>query len=319
MERLDDSKDVLLREMPSVLMIELTNLCQLRCITCPREYSMVKEYAELGNMGIDKFKTLVDRYIAHCKTLSLTGGGETFLYPDLGEAVEYVLLKNENTEIFMSTNAAVRDAARIFERVAGKITVLQISIDGTGEVYEKIRQKAKYSQFKDNVKAIASISRNTKTSLMFNMVLIKDNIDEIIPVLEFARTLGIHHVNVTPINLVSHDWEASYYDYFRSAIVKETVERAREFAKGEGIEFTYYDLNKPIGFRDCPFLWNSFYITWDGFLVPCCAKPLPKLLNFGNVLENNLLDCINNPVFAEFRRLSRQNKAPAFCNKCHLL
>lgn len=319
MERHSEYREAVIREKPTALMIELTTMCQLNCITCPREYAVVQNNLAIGNMGIDKFKTLVDRFIDSCKTISLTGGGETFLYPHLIEAVDYVLEKDEDIEIFISTNAAVRNTKKIIGCLAGKVTTLQISIDGTGRVYEKIRKKAVYDQFVDNVKTIVSITKDTKTSLMFNMVLIKENINEILPVLKLARALGINRVNVNPINLVIHNWDISYYDFYLSEIVRDSVERAREFAEIEGIQFNYYDLSNPPGFKNCPFLWNNFYITWDGFLVPCCAKPLPKLLNFGNVFEKDLMDCINDPTFVEFRELSRFNKAPSFCSKCHLL
>jgi len=319
MERRYDDKEVIIREIPSGLMIELTNLCQLSCITCPREYATAREYADMGNMKIDKFKGLVDRYLANCRTLCLTGGGETFLYPQLVEAVDYALEKNKHIELFMSTNAVVRNTGQIVEGLAGKIVMLQISIDGTNEIYEKIRKGAIYSQFKANVKTIVSITKDTKTSLMFNMVLIKENINEILPVLKLASAFNINRVHLNPINLVIHDWDISYYDFFRSEIVTDAIEKAQKFAESEGIELTYYDLNKPIGFKNCPFLYDNFYITWDGFLVPCCAKPLPILLNFGDVFEKGLMDCINHPSFVEFRRMSLLNKPPSFCGKCHLL
>ena len=319
MEKHSEYKDAVIRELPSTLMIELTNICQLSCITCPREYTVAQKNAATGNMGLDKFKILVDRYIGHCKNISLTGGGETFLYPQLVEAVDYVLENNRHVEIFISTNAGVRDTKRIMESLAGKIMLLQISIDGTGSVYEKIRRKGVYDQFRDNVEAIVSITKDTRTSLMFNMVLIKENINEILPILNLARTFGIPRVNAHPINLVIHDWDISYYDFYLSEAVRDAVAGAREFAALEGIDFTYYDLRNPQGFENCPFLWSNFYITWDGFLVPCCAKPLSRLLNFGNVFEKDLMDCINHPMFVEFRKMSRLNKAPSFCSKCHLL
>jgi len=307
-----------IKVFPSSLMIELTNICQLSCITCPREYSVVKKYVTFGNMDFCKFKDLVDRYISYLRTLSLTGGGETFLYPYLVEAVNYVIERNRDIEIFISTNAVAPQTEVITRELAGKVRTIQISIDGTDRVYEKIRKKANFSRFIGNAEAITSIC-GSNTSVIFNMVLIKENLYEILPVLRLARDIGVRVVNVTPINLVIHDWDMSYYEFFDSEAVKDSIVEAQEFAEREGISFHYYDISQPPGFKKCPFLKDNFYITWDGFLVPCCAKPIPRLLNFGNVFERGLMDCINHPLFIEFRGISQVAKSHPFCYKCHLI
>ena len=72
-------------------------------------------------------------------------------------------------------------------------------------------------------------------------------------------------------------------------------------------------------FQKCRFPWSHFYICWDGFIAPCCAKPFPKELNFGNVFENGVLNVLNSKKYRNFRTLWYKNQAPNFCNKCHFL
>ena len=73
------------------------------------------------------------------------------------------------------------------------------------------------------------------------------------------------------------------------------------------------------GFITCPYPWKGFYITWDGFLVPCCAKPFPKEKNFGNVFKKGLLNCLNDKDFIEFRAMAKKNITPDFCKRCHFI
>lgn len=312
-------RETVLREWPSTVMVELTNRCQLHCITCPREYAFARERIAVGDMPLAHFKALVDRDLHRCGALSLTGGGETFLYPHLLEAVDYALESNPQVHIFVSTNALVGNTARLVKALVNKVRTLQVSVDGTGEVFERVRRPARFASFRGKLKEIAGLTAGSATQMTFNLVLLRETVSELVPVLELAAEMGVRHVSVTPINLVMHEWNVSYYEFFRTPEVVTAVDEARRHATAAGIELTYFDLASSEGFRSCPYPWDAFYVTWDGFLVPCCAKPAPRLLNFGRVLDRGLLGCVNDPAFVEFRRRSKRNLSPSFCERCHFL
>jgi radical SAM protein with 4Fe4S-binding SPASM domain len=54
-------------------------------------------------------------------------------------------------------------------------------------------------------------------------------------------------------------------------------------------------------------------------MTPCCAKPFPKELNFGNVFETSLMECLNSDGYRKFRKLWYRNETPDFCKKCHVV
>lgn len=85
------------------------------------------------------------------------------------------------------------------------------------------------------------------------------------------------------------------------------------------VEVSGWDWNSKNGFSKRPFPWSHFYITWDGYLVPCCSKPFPKELNFGNVFENGVISCLNIAEFEDFRAGWYKNNPQEFCNKCHFI
>jgi MoaA/NifB/PqqE/SkfB family radical SAM enzyme len=312
-------RESVLRQPPSNVMVELTNRCQLHCITCPREYAVGRSNIAMGDMPLRDFKALVDRDLHRCSFLSLTGGGETFLYPHLVEAVDYALEKNPHVQIFLSTNAMVAKTTSLVRALVGKVRTLQVSVDGTGSAFEQVRRPACFATFRGTVQEIAALTAHSTTEMTFNMVLLRETVGEIVPVLELAAEMGVRRVSLAPINLVLHEWSESYYDFYRTTEAVTAVRQACEHAARAGIELSYFDLASSEGFRSCPFPWDAYYITWDGFLVPCCAKPAPRLLNFGRVVDRGLLACVNDPAFVEFRQRSESNVSPPFCARCHFL
>jgi len=224
---------------PSTLMLEVTNRCNLKCITCPREYDLGKAM-DKGEMDLDMLKRIIDEVSPYIDSIGLTGLGEPFLYKNLVEAVHYIRNKNRGVIITVSTNAHVH---------------------------------------------------------------------------------GIDHVCFTLFNLAAvTGYETPYYRFFASTEFQEELDNLKNSAKKyPGIDIAVWDQNTPPGFRKCHFPWSHFYITWDGFLVPCCAKPFPKELNFGNVFQSGVMNCLNDPAFRDFRKMWYKNQTPPFCTRCHMI
>jgi MoaA/NifB/PqqE/SkfB family radical SAM enzyme len=91
---------------PSTIMLELTNKCNLSCTTCAREY----EYGKQMNQGVmdeNQAKKIIDELWCYLDSVGLTGMGETFLYPDIKNMVDYIKSKNKGIIISVSTNAMI--------------------------------------------------------------------------------------------------------------------------------------------------------------------------------------------------------------------
>jgi radical SAM protein with 4Fe4S-binding SPASM domain len=303
---------------PTSLMLEVTNLCQLKCITCPREYAM-GQAMDKGHMDIRAAKRLVDENHIYLDSIGLTGLGETLLYPHLLELVEHIRSRNRGVHIFISTNAQQPDAPKLVNAIADSIDALQISIDGQGEVFEKVRRNSNWEKYLGNVAEIVKVTGGRRARPKFNMVVLEENYHQMPEVVRLAKSLGIGEVYFNTMNLVANDWDTSYYGFYRSREYGQVVRETREVARREGIIVGFDDVASPRSFRLCPFPWNHFYVTWDGFLVPCCAKPFPKEKHFGNVFEAGLAACLNSAEFLEFRRMAREGSTPEFCRRCNMV
>lgn len=303
---------------PSTIMLELSAHCNLHCTICPREYGYGHQM-EKGYMDLAQAKKIIDQTWPYLDSIGLTGMGETFLYPHLEEVVDYIRSKNKGIVISASINAYAPKTKAYALSLKGKIGTVQVSIDGLNEVYNKIRLGSSFGTFSENLSEISSIFSGSGTDLMLNMVVTKENYHQMAGLLEFARSKNIRYVNFTLFNLAAvTDIDTEYYEFYLSEEflhAKNELELAKK--KYPEIETTFWESGQQKGFRNCPFPWTHFYICWNGEVAPCCAKPFPKELSFGNAFEQPLQEILNNPKYRHFRQMWFKNQTHNFCRKCH--
>ena len=305
---------------PSTIMFEVTNQCNLKCITCPREY-LFGEQMDKGYMNYEKLKKIVDEAYPYVDSIGLTGLGETLLYKDIINSVNYIKNKSKGIIVSCSINAHLKNTVETVKHLINKIDTIQISMDGIGEVYDKIRLRGDFNFFETNLKKIVELTNGTDTDVMLNVVIVKENYHQMSDMIEYVHNIGIKYINMIPINLVSKTNEdVSYYQFFFSEEFQKELNAAKKLAaEFKEIEFVYSELSYGSGFSSCIYPWNYFYISWDGFLPPCCAKPFPKEMTLGNVFKYGLKESLNSKEFQDFRDLSLKNLTPDFCKKCSVI
>ncbi len=305
---------------PSTVMLELNNHCNLHCTTCPREYDY-GQAMDKGFITMQQAITVVDELWPYLDSIGLTGMGETFLSKEIEPIVDYIKAKNKGIIISLSTNAMLPDFAGLSSKVVNKVDTIQVSIDGLGETYEKIRKSASFNTLNENLGALVKQCRNTETSVMLNMVVTKENYHQMSDLIGYANEKGVEYLNFTLLNLGSiTNVSSDYYEFFQSTEFLNELKKAQGAEEqAPGVEVTYWDYKSKNEFKKCVFPWTHFYICWNGFLTPCCSKPFPKELNFGNVFEHGVMSVLNGSSFRQFRKGWYTNQAPDFCRKCHFI
>lgn len=305
---------------PSTIMLELTNHCNLACTTCPREYDYGKAM-DKGQMSVECARKVIDELWPYLDSIGLTGMGETFLYNEIEAIVNYIRSKNKGIIISVSTNAVLPHFMEKISGLLGKIDTIQVSIDGLDGVYNAIRRKSDFGILDKNLRELSAAAKNTGTDIMLNMVVTRENYRHMPLLVSYARETGIEYMDFTLFNLASvTDIDRSYYQFYQSPEFRETIHELEEtIACTPEVAVTERNFKTDNSFRKCPFPWTHFYICWNGFVTPCCAKPFPKELNFGNVFDLGVLNTLNSADFREFRELWFKNTSPSFCNKCHFI
>jgi len=303
---------------PSTIMIELTNKCNLSCNTCAREYEYGKQM-DLGMMDENYAKKIIDELWYYLDSVGLTGMGETFLYQNIINIVEYIKSKNKGIIISVSTNAMVSNFIEQVAPLVGLIDTIQVSIDGLGEVYEAIRKRGNFERLQSNLEKLVGLCKNTSTELMMNMVVTKENYHQMTALAEFAQKIGIKYMDFTMFNLAAVTQTGKeYYEFYQSLEFLTELNLLKEKQKQlNDVAVNYHSFDTNHSFKACPFPWTHFYICWNGYMTPCCAKPFPKEWNFGNVFNSGVIDVLNNERFRSWRTLWHKNQTPDFCDKCH--
>lgn len=305
---------------PSSIMLEVTNHCNLGCITCPREYGF-GHAMDKGTIDLDRMKKVIDEVGPYIDSIGLTGLGETMLYKKLEETLKYIKAKNKGIQTFISTNAHIPGAEIYIEKMAPYLDTVQISIDGIGKTYEAVRLKSDYSFFFETTRKMVEVCKRFNVSVMFNFVAVKENYTQMKEIVKLASEMGVSFVNITPVNVGSiTSVDVEYYNLFYGDSFKDELKHAFDLSKKVGnVELSIWDVKKKNEFKKCHLPWNHFYISWDGYMTPCCAKPFPKELNFGNVFDTSLMECLNSKEYRQFRAMWYKNETPDFCKKCHVV
>lgn len=302
--------------IPDTVMLEVTNNCQLKCKMCAREHEYGEEM-DCGFMDIDKAKKFLDKYAKYFNRIALTGLGEPLLYPKLIELADYIKKSNKGIAIFVSINAQLPNLTPKLHALVPYVDTLQVSLDGVDEVYDKIRVNGDSKVVIENIKTLVGLQKEHDFNLLVNTVVFEDNYKSMADIVELTNELGVQELIFNTINQVAYKkpWHDS--SMYHSPEFEEECQKAELKAKELGLQFTFNKHSKDVFFSDCPYLWGHLTVTWDGYLVPCCAKPFPKLMNFGNIFEKPLLECVNHKDLVAFRELSNKNKPPKFCDNCH--
>jgi len=165
--------------------LRYSNLCNLRCQTCNASSSST--WAKFLNQE-DVYKSWDNDIIKinpDAKRVYLAGG-EPFMIKSFSNALNN--LKNKDCEIVVNTNVTVITDHMIEALEKFNNVCFVLSIDGTGEVIERIRTLCSWDIINKN---ISILREQLNPSFMVNTVVQKDNIDNIPELAQWIDDQGI--------------------------------------------------------------------------------------------------------------------------------
>jgi MoaA/NifB/PqqE/SkfB family radical SAM enzyme len=188
--------------LPFFFTVHLLKPCNQQCIMClPRG----KFPADV--LPFERFVSLFEeiRPIAEHVTLI---GGEPLMYPQIEEVLD--LLAQHPVAVTMNTNATLLSAKLTPRLLALHELHLKCSIDAaTPETYRRIRGKDTFERVMANVRAFSdAVEGRPNMKLILIYVVMRENLDEVLPYLDLAATLNIERVELHPVRQV-RDWKVS--------------------------------------------------------------------------------------------------------------
>jgi hypothetical protein len=266
--------------MPEIVQIESTNICNAKCVFCPRD----EMHRRQGIMTVELFRKIVDE----CVELGIThvrmhNYGEAFIDRQLVEKVRYAKQKGIR-EVGVISNGSLITEAVARGMVEAGLDAINISVDAAGkEVFETTRVGLKYDKVIANIERLVRIraeSGKRRPKLILSFVRQNNTADEQ-AFIEHWRTIA-DKVHVTDL----HNWA--------------------------GTLNTESDVNYP-----CYRPWLTFTALWDGRVSLCCADFDGKVI-LGDLNTSSIREIWNAEPYREVRRQHLESGGPDICRACDL-
>ena len=282
--------------------LELSHLCNLRCIYCFAESGKPLE----NELTLDEIKSVIDQGIElGLKKVSIVAGGEPLMYRDFFQVTEYI--KERGLEQIVFTNATL-----ISREIAQKLWD-----DGVSVVF-------KLNSFQPDMQDYLADSQNTLERIMkgyenlravgypgegrtlgVESIICKQNIDELPTMWRWARERDI----VPYFEVLTVQGRAKDYDLL---VPIEDVQVLFENLLAIDHEFGFDWVPKPpIAGLTCQRNFYAVLLTSTGKIQPCVG--ISK--EIGNIRESSLKDILeHSEVLDKLRNMPESLKGP--CGSC---
>jgi radical SAM protein with 4Fe4S-binding SPASM domain len=273
--------------------IETTNVCNAKCVFCPREAMTRKT----GVMDMDTFRLIIDRIKESgikVKVIDLNGFGEPLLDPHMAERIGYVKKTLGCGTIFF-TNAALLTEKKAEEIINSGLDEMNISFNGvTPEGYEKTMVNLKYDAVEKN---IANFMKKRK---------------------EMGKTKP--YVYMSCIYTEKDFDQQAFADKWKGIVDSIFIMPAEKWGSIESDDIPYESLPYKAREWPCSRLWTAMWISWTGDLHVCC-KDYNGSTIMGNLTKRSLMDIWQGEKYKKFRELHKtgeHDKIP-ICKGCGAL
>jgi MoaA/NifB/PqqE/SkfB family radical SAM enzyme len=227
--------------LPFYYSIHLNKPCNQRCIMCVPSFNHKRDV-----LPFEGFVSLFERIKPYAEHVTLIGG-ETFMYPWIAEALE--LLGEHEIEVTINTNSTMLND-RVLPGLLGLHALnLKCSIHAsTPEMYRRIHGRDHFERVTGNMRRFAELTKDMDNMRLITVyVVMRENLGELVPFIDFARTLDPHRVEFHPATHVGTwevengtGWDFVGRDQVCESFPDEYNEVLREVAErceAEGLEY----------------------------------------------------------------------------------
>lgn len=273
---------------PIYLMVEPTNICNLKCPMCPSGNGEMSR--ALGKLTFENYKKLIDDIGEYVLQVQLWNQGEPLINRSFLDFVKYANSKGIMTQT--STNGhfiRTDEAAR--ELIQSGLDVLIFSMDGTNqETYKKYRVGGNFNLVFETLERISREKEKSgsKTPLVeLQFIVFKHNEGEMDQLVEIARKFRVNRISFKTAQVYSNDQAETFLPD------RDDLKRYKQGDNG-------FEMNGDLK-NWCKRLWLNSTINWDGSVAPCC---------FDKDAENAFANIFRDDV--SFKKVWKNGKYSAF-------
>ncbi len=288
--------------MPTIVEIEPTTSCNLRCPQCP---SGLREFSRnTGMLDLPLYKKIIDELSPELVYVILYFQGEPFLNKSFLEFVKYAAQKKLYTATSSNAHYFTDEMAKA--TVESGLDRLIISIDGTSQdTYSKYRVGGSLDKVIEGTKNLLKWKKELGKStphIIWQFIAFKHNEHQIPEIKKLAKEIGVNELGIKT---------AQIYDYQHTdELIPDDDKLSRYKKTDEG----YVIKNKLL--NQCWRMWRGSVITWDGLVVPCCFDK-DATHRFGDVSQQTFTDVWRSEQYNNFRTaILKSRKEIDICTNC---
>jgi len=295
---------------PYILVVDPTNVCNLRCPLCPT--GLLNRGRPGKMMEWDVFTSTIDQLAPWAYKVNLFNWGESLLHSHIFEMIAYVKAKNLGTTL--STNLSLKlDDEKIDQLVTSGLEFICLSIDGvTQENYAHYRRKGELSLVLENVQRLVArrVALGSKTPLIeWQFIPMRHNQHEVEPARQLAAEMGVDLFRCIPVGF---PFDAANPE----ELAKEWKPQGETAEQIGGEEISSNDQSP----ASCYFLYRYLVVNPDAKISPCCVVS-GEAHDFGDLGQQPLPVIWNNDKYRAARSLFSANNditTSTVCDGCEL-
>ncbi len=289
-------------------MMEPTNLCNLKCPTCPTGAGTLNR--SQGMMDLAKYKAILDEVGDGVLDLTLHNYGEPFLHPHLAEMCRYGAAKG--ITVHVSTNGHFfTDRAQVREILTSGLAHLKVCLDGASQESLQIyRVGSSFEKVKEGIRLVVEEKRALGIRLPvidLQFILMRHNEHELDRMRALAAELGVDLFDIKTVGIDEGDPD---FAKLAEKYLPEDADKRRYEVTPDGAR-----LKAQV--TKCNWIYRTAVINWDGSMVPCCHDTHDRHV-FGNAFTDGGVSAVwQGSKYTAFRQaLKRDILAMPLCQFC---
>jgi radical SAM protein with 4Fe4S-binding SPASM domain len=191
------------RVAPLHIDMGISSGCNMACTFC---YGVIQNRDGFGTNSKKIFhmptatvkRTFRDAKDIGVRSIALIGEGENTLHPDFYEIISYG--KDIGLDLSLATNGIKIDHKKL-DVVLNSLKWIRFNISaGTKETFEKIHRVKQMDRVLDNARALTALKKekNYECAVGFQMVVTKENMNDIVPLSKLGKECGVDYFVVKP-------------------------------------------------------------------------------------------------------------------------
>jgi len=282
-------------DFPDRLHIQTQSYCNAACTFCP--YPFTSKVLPMGTMSWELYRKIIDEAsqydVQRCALLLMN---EPLLDRDLPARIKYAKERfPERTEVMITSNGSVLTDEKIRGLIDSGLDRIKISIQGLDpEVYRETMGGLKYDKTIAGVKKLIKAVRaspNRRPKVVLSIVATGTNEREVRRFKLHWRLRGVKATSVV----------------FENKAGNVRMKSPMGQLSPQGL--------RP--FKSCFRPFRTFYVLWNGDVIPCCADWGKKLV-LGNVAEKSIREIWHGEAATRLRESIRRwdDSLPGICKAC---